>query len=233
MVIFSVRHRQAMLLLGLLIAFSGCIPTLANRVPAEAIPRARLVGVSPQVLVYTLDAGNNRSVDENVTSAVEWEAERELGDLLPKFGVRPAGHPALVVCGPSCARLIRWGSIATLEIGLQREGILNYGFHSVADLRFRADLSDVREALDADYVLFVALKQTRQTDGRKVLQALSGGYTIGKQIDAACVADLRDGRMVRCASKKDDFNDLDAPGRLRQVLQILLRLLFAPSPPKQ
>jgi hypothetical protein len=187
----------------------------------------------PQVLVYTLDASNNRSVEEDVTSAVGWEAERELGDMLPKFGVRPAEHQALIACGPSCAKLIRWGSLATLEIGLQREGILNYGFHSVADLRFRADLSDVREGVDADYVLFVALKQTRQTDGRKVLQALSGGYTVGKQIDAACVADLRDGRMVRCVSKRDDFTDIDDPGRLRQVLQTLLRLLFAPSPPKR
>ena len=222
-----------MLPVGLLLACAGCIPALSNRVPAEAIPHARLTSMPPQVLVYTLDANNKGSVEDDVSSAVGWEADRELADMVAELGVRPAEHQALLTCGMICARLLRWGGLATLEIGLQREQIRNYGFHSIADWRFRADLSAVRKALDADYALFVALNQTRQTTGRRVLQALAGGATFGKQINAACIADLRDGRMIRCVSKKDDLSDIDDPGRLRQVLQTLLRVLFAPSPPKQ
>ena len=233
MVSFSIPRRRVMLSLGLLTAAGGCIPALANHAPAEAIPRARLISMPPQVLVHTLDGFNKNSMEEDVSSAVAWEAERDLGDMVPEVGIRPAEHLALMTCGVLCARLIRWGALATLEIGLQREKIRNYGFHSVTDWRFRANLSAARQALDADYALFVVLKQTRQTTGRKVAQALGGGYTIGKQIDAACVADLRDGRMIRCVSERDESGDIDDPGRLRQVLRTLLHRLFAPSPPNR
>lgn len=234
MLSLSLGPPRVLLALALVMASGsgGCIPTLANRAPAEAIPPARLVGLPPQVLVHTLDAYNHNSVDEDATSAVSWEAEHELGDMISKLGVRPAEHLALMGCGALCARFARWGGLATLEIGLQREKIRNYGSHSVADWRFRADLSAARAALDADYALFVVFKQTRQTDGRKVLLALGGGHTFGKQIDAACIADLRDGRMIRCVSECDDTGDIDDPGRVRAVLRTLLRVLFAPTPPQ-
>jgi hypothetical protein len=137
-----------------------------------------------------------------------------------------------VGCGSPCAQFFRWGGVASLEIGLQREQIRNYGFHSVSDWGFRRDMSPVRAALDADFALFVVLKQTRQTTGRKVLMALGGGYTTGKQIDVACIADLREGRMTWCASERDDRSDLADPGRIPSVVRKLLHGVFAlPAPP--
>jgi hypothetical protein len=215
--------------LGLLLTATGCIPALQNRVAGDAVPPPRLVAMPPQVIVYTLDAGDQRSFEAQPSSAVVGEAESALRGITDPKGVRFAGREALVACGISCLRFLRWGAIATLEIGLQREQIKNYRLHSVADWGFRADLSPVRQSLGADYALFATLKQTRQTSGRKVLMALGGGYTIGKQIDAACVADLHDGHMIWCTSLKDDSGDLQDPGRVPQVMRTLLGNLFQPS----
>ena len=212
--------------LGVLVATVGCIPALKNRIPADGIPSARLVAMPPQVLVYTLDFADHRSMDEQPSSAVATEAEGKLREIIDAEGAHLAQHDALVTCGIACAIFYRWGGLATLEIALQREQIRNYGFHSVTNWTFRNDLSAVRESLDADFALFVALKQTRQTTGRQVVAALGGGYLIGAQIDAACVADLHDGAMIWCTSLKDDSRDLADPGQVPKVLQTLLRSLF-------
>jgi hypothetical protein len=90
--------------------------------------------------------------------------------------------------------------------------------------------SAVRESLDADFALFVVLKQARESTGREVLAALGGVRTVGKQIDAACVADLHDGRMVWCMSMRDDRGDIEYAGRMPLVLWTLLHDLFVPSP---
>jgi hypothetical protein len=178
-------------------------------------------------MVYALDAGGQRSFEDQPSSAVVVEAESALRQLIDPQGVRFAGRGA---CGIPCAQFMRWGTVATLEIGLQREGIRNYRFHSVADWGFRGDLAAVRGSLDADFALFVTLKQARETTGRQVLAVLGGGHTLGKQIDAACVADLHDGRMVWCMSMRDDRGDLQNPGRVPLVLWTLLHDLFVPSP---
>jgi hypothetical protein len=214
--------------LGILVSATGCIPALQNRVAANAVPPPRLVAMPPQVIVYTLDASDKRSFEDQPSSAVVAEADSALREIADAKAVRIAGRDALVACGSPCVRFVRWGTIATLEIGLQREQIKNYGYHSVTDWGFRADLSAVRQSLDADYALFATLKQTRQSTGRKVLMALGGSYTIGKQIDAACVADLHDGHMIWCTSLKDDSGDLQDPGRVPKVMQTLLGELFQP-----
>jgi hypothetical protein len=221
---------RAAFVLGLFLAATACIPVPQNRVAASTVARARLVALPPQVIVYTLDASDSRSPEEGPSSDLGSDAQDALREVIDARGVRFAGRDALVACGVPCARLLRWGAVATLEAGLQREQIRNYGFHSVTNWGFRGDLSTVRQSLDADYALFATLKQTRQSTGRKVLMALGGGYTIGKQIDAACVADLRDGHMIWCASQKDDSGDLQDPGRVPQVMRALLRELFELPP---
>jgi hypothetical protein len=227
---FSARCPSVAFVLGLLVAATGCIPALQNRVAGSSIPPARLVAMPPQVIVYTLDASDHRSFEEQPSSSVVVAAEGALRGIVSEQGARFAGRDALVACGIPCVRFLRWGVVATLEIGLQRAQIRNYGFHSVTNWGFRGDLSPVRESLDADFALFITLKQTRQTTGRKVLMALGGGYTMGKQVDAACVADLQDGQMVWCTSVTDDSSDIADPGRVPQVLRTLVHDLFAPSP---
>jgi hypothetical protein len=229
MILRPAAHWSVAFVLGLWMAGTGCIPALQNRVVGNTVPRPRLVALPPQVIVYTVDASDHRSLEDQPSSDVVVEAAGAMREIVDGRGVRFVGRDAFVACGMPCARLLRWGAIATLEIGLQREQIRNYGFHSVTNWGFRGDLSVARQSLDADYALFATLKQTRQTTGRKVLMALGGGYTIGKQLDAACVADLRDGRMIWCTSAKDETGDLQDPGRVPQVMRMLLRDLFDPS----
>ena len=121
---------------------------------------------------------------------------------------------------------MEWGVGASLQIGAQRSQIANYRRHSVADWNFRGDLPSLRDKFRTDYVLFTVFKQTRETDGQKLGRFLSGSTTVGKQIDSACIADLRDGNMVWCSTKTDDRDDLAEDGQMRTVLTELLGEVF-------
>jgi hypothetical protein len=211
---------------------AGCIPALQNRVSESAIVPKRVVAMPPQVMVYTLDGGGARASENGATRDLFDGVLPELDAVMTANGGHVLRREQFAACGIPCAQFFRWGGVASLEIGLQREQIRNYGLHSVADWGFRRDLSPVRAALDADFALFVVLKQARQTTGRMVLMALGGGYTIGKQIDVACIADLRDGRMTWCATERDDRGDLADPGRIPGIVRKLLQGVFAlPAPP--
>jgi hypothetical protein len=216
--------------LGLLAATTGCASALQNRVPADAISPERLVAVPPQVVIYTLDVDNKSSVGDQSTDVLASTADKVLRKIVDRQRARFADREALVACGPACAKLYQWGSQATLEIGLQREQIHDFGFHSLADWKFPDDLSAVRASLGADYMLFVTLKQTRDTAERKAAYAGGSVYLHGRQIDAACVADLRDGAMAWCSSLQDDHGDLGDPGRVLVAIHAMLKGLFARAP---
>jgi hypothetical protein len=218
----------------LVVVASGCIPAVQNRVSENAIVANRVVAMPPQVLVYTLDAGGGRSPEDGAERDIVDKALPEVNAAVTANGGHIVGREQFAACGSPCAQFFRWGGVASIEIGLQRAEIRNYRLHSVADWGFRRDMSPIRAALDADYALFVVLKQTRQTAGRIVLLGLGGGYTVGKQIDVACIADLRDGRMTWCATERDDKGDLADPGRVSSVVRKLLMGVFSrpasPSP---
>jgi len=186
----------------------------------------------PVALIYALDASNNREGQEQPSNLIAASLEKYLDEIMDENGAGMADSDDLRTCSALCVRFMRWGVIASLEIGAQRAEIRNYGRHSVADWMFHGDLSPMREALDADYALLTVFKQARETTGRQVLNVLGGGYTVGKQIDIACVADLRDGHMVWCASKKEDRHDLGEDDQARSVLAELLRGLFRVKPPR-
>ena len=215
--------------LGLLAATTGCSSALQNRVPADGISPARLVAVPPQVLLLTMDASNHTSVSDRPTDALANRASEVLQKIVDRQRARFADRQALAACGPACAKFYQWGGQATLEIGLQREQVHDFGFHSVADWKFHDDLSPVRESLGGDFVLFVTLKQTHDLAGRKAYVP-GQSYIHGKQIDAACVADLRDGAMAWCTSLQDDIGDLSDPGRVLTAIHAMTRGLF-PRPP--
>ena len=216
-------------MLGLLAATTGCTSALQNRVPADGISPDRLVAVPPQVLIYTLDANDHSSVDDQAADPIANTAGKVLRKIADRQRVRFAEREALAACGPACAKFYQWGGRATLEIGLQREQIHDFGFHSVAGWTFHDDLSAARAALGADFVLFVTLKQTRDTTGRRAYVP-GQAYIHGKQIDAACVADLRDGAMAWCTSLQDDVGDIADPGRVLTAIHAMTRGLFARPP---
>jgi hypothetical protein len=216
--------------LCLLAATTGCASALQNRVPADAISPERLVAVPPQVLIFTLDANNKSSVSDQSTDPIGNRAGAVLRKVVDQQRARFADREALAACGPACGKLYHWGAQATLEIGLQREQIHDFGFHALADWKFNDDLSAVRASLGADFMLFVTLKQTRDTAERKAAYAGGNVHLHGRQIDAACVADLRDGAMAWCSSLQDDYGDLEDPGRVLVAIHAMLKGLFARVP---
>lgn len=225
-------RRSSWFVLGLLAAATGCTPVLQNRVPADAISPDRLVAVPPHVLIYTLDLNTHAAVEDQPTEAIATTAAEVLRKNVDRQRARFADREALAACGPACAKFYQWGGRATLEIGLQREQIKSFGFHSVSDWAFHDDLSAVRASLGADFILFVTLKQTRQPNGQRTVYAPGHTYIHGAQIDAACVADLRDGAMVWCTSLQDDIGDLADPGRVLVAIHAMLKGLFVRVPPR-
>jgi hypothetical protein len=185
-----------------------------------------VVALPPVALVNVVDFYGNFEDQEKASDAITSKVEPQLLAIVQENGGRVASPADLEACGALCGRLMMWGVVASLEIGAQRAEIRNYGRHSVADWAFRGDLSTLRRTFDADYVLLTVFKQTRQTDGHKLGMALAGGYTVGKQIDVACMADLRSGHMAWCATKKDDSSDLGENGRPCLILAELLGGVF-------
>lgn len=200
----------------------GCIPAVQNRVAESAIAGRRVTALPPQVLVYELDAYEHHPIDRRAARTVAEKVEPLLQSIMAANAGRLARPDTIKECGAPCIQFLEWGGLATLEIGLQREQVRNYGRHSVGDWEYRRDLDDVRDALEADFVLFVVFKQTRQTPGGRLLN----GSVTGKQVDAACVLDLWDGRMSWCTSIKDDEGDIAEPGRIPAVLNKLLVGVF-------
>jgi hypothetical protein len=182
-------------------------------------------------LIYTLDVNTHTSVEDQPTDAIASTAGEVLRKVVDRGRARFADREALAACGPACEKFYQWGSLASLEIGLQREQIKNFGFHSVSNWAFHDDLSAVRASLGADFMLFVTLKQTRELNGQRTVYAPGHTYIHGKQIDAACVADLRDGAMVWCTSLQDDVGDIADPGRVLVAIHAMLRGLFVRVPP--
>ena len=205
----------------LLAGATGCIPAVHNRVPDSAIVPDHLTALPPQVVVYTLDSAGERAPQTDAADELGIQAQREVAAVMRAVGGRVTPPEQVAACGEPCLRFFRWGSIASLEIAAQRLEIRNYGSNSVADWVFPGDINLVRAALGSDLALLVVLKQTRQTSR----------YTVGKQIDVACVADLRDGKMTWCSLVRDEKGDLAQREQIGAVIRRLLRPVIANGRP--
>lgn len=221
----------------LLAGATGCIPAVHNRVPDSAVVPDHLTALPPMVVVYTLDSAGERARQNDAADELGIQAQREVAAVMRAVGGRVTPPEQVAACGELCLRFFRWGSIASLEIAAQRLEIRDYGSTSVADWVFPGDINLVRAALGSDLALFVVLKQMRQTSAARALMILGGGYTVGKQIDVACVADLRDGKMSWCSLARDEKGDLAQREQIGAVIRRLLRPVIAnrrppsPAPP--
>jgi len=225
------RPRAGFLLLY--VAFMGCMhgaPAVPNRLPGNQIAPRSVAAAPPQVFVYTLDVNDDTQLEDSATGEIAGRAMPVLNGIMEDNGAHVVAREKSTACGVLCEQFFRWGGIASLEIGMQRHHIQTLGFHSVGDWRFPLDLSALRQAFEADFALFVVLKQTRRTAARVMMEGLARMPTMGKQIDVACIYDLRDGRMVWCATESDDYGDLSDPGRVSFVFSKLLREVFRVPP---
>lgn len=204
---------------------------LQNRMSAKTVGRQRVAALPPQVVLSLLDSANHTTEITDPGGDLEGEARAHLESVMAENGDHLVTREELAACRMPCAELFRWGTRATFEIGLQRARIREFGRRSTGEWQFPGDIAAVHQALNADLVLFVVLKQTRETEGRRknevVGTVLGDGYiTVGKQVDVACVADLRDGRMSWCTADRDDTTDLANPGQIAVVMRRLMARAF-------
>ena len=93
---------------------------------------------------------------------------------------------------------------------------------SIADWNLQLDYTPLRTGLGADYVLFVVLRDLRETDGKQLLDALVGKYTYFKQVGVACLVDLAQRRMTWCHAESDAWGDLRKADQAKRAVRELL-----------
>jgi hypothetical protein len=172
-----------------------------------------------------LDASDNAESDTEYATEVFNAINPEVRRQAMKKGAHPFPSDWQAKCGEPCVRLyfrlVRWGSTSSLQIAAQMGGVRNYGAHSIAEWKLPLDFKPLREATGAEYVLFVRIQDLRESTGRKVANAFTGGYTFFMREAVACVADLARGEMVWCHAGKTPWNDLRNPQEASLVVQEL------------
>jgi hypothetical protein len=188
----------------------GCSPAFQNRLPDVVVTPARMVVLPVLVKELELDASEETTVQSDPSAIVRSNIEAAVGAQTAARGAHAFSPHAMDGRDPSLrllyARLWRWTETASLEIAAQKDGHRDFGRHSVGDWRFHGDLGPLADALQADTALTVLIRETKQSAAR----AMMGGI-YWRQIGAACLISLHDGRMLWCAAKVDAWGDLQTP----------------------
>lgn len=214
--------------LGLLLclSFLACTPSLANRVPDRKIVMSRMVIMPAFTTSDELDFTDNLESDHEDATALFNAINPEVRRLAMQKGAKMFPSDWQVKCGEPCLRLyfrlVRWGSASPLQIAAQMTGFSNYGAHSIAEWKLPGDYTPLRNAIGADFALFVRVQDVRQTTGRTVGDALTGRSTTLFKEAVACVADLVRQEMIWCHPGREPWDDLHNPQDANRVVRELL-----------
>lgn len=229
----GVTKRSQPITAGLLVALafvvsSACasIPHLDNRLPNTTIVMSRVVVLPAITKSVELDAFGKREFDDGRTDALFDAINPEVLGQAKGRGALPIPRDRLSGCGSPCASLlsalVQWGATASFEIAAQMKEVRNYGATSIADWQLQLDYTPLRTALDADYALFVVVRDLRETEGSQLLNAVTGKHTYFKQVGVACLADLVQRRMVWCHASSDAWGDLRKADQAKRAVRELL-----------
>lgn len=207
----------------------GCGPSFQNRLPDVFITPARMVVLPVIVKELELDTSEETTLQHDPSDVVRDNIEAAVGAETSARGAHPFAPKVMDGHDPSLrllyARLWRWTETASIEIAAQKDGHRDFGRHSVGDWRFRGDLGPLGDALQADAALTVLIRDTQLSAGRAMM-----GSVYWRQIGAACLVSLHDGRMIWCDSKVDAWGNLQTPAVAQAAVRELLAGLDA-SPP--
>jgi hypothetical protein len=143
---------------------------------------------------------------------------------LPLENVKACGQP----CASLFVSLIRWGAVASMEIAAQMRGRANFRMYSVGDWQAKRDYAPLRQAIGADYALFVQLRDIWDTTGAAVAKLFAGMHSYFRQVGVACVVSLIDGRMIWCYAESDGWGDLRTAPAAQALVRRLLADLWSP-----
>ncbi len=223
---------------------TGC-SAFQRRAPDWAGGPARMVVLPASVEMVQIDAVGVRSTEPAWALAVSENLDPEVARLAGVHGATPFSFNKVRDCGEPCMSLLpeflNWGRASTLEIAAR---ILRHGDrreHSVTEWQSRRDFAPLRKALGVDLVLFVVVRELDETAGRvagRILAAETVGLMAScllfqtdlgvKQLGAACLARLGDGRMLWCDTVINMGRDLREAAGARVLARYLLEDLWSP-----
>jgi hypothetical protein len=219
------RVRLSLVGCGLLLV---CCGPLQVRMPGIAVRPNRVVVAPVATTAYELDASWNGTLQPTWGAQMVGSIVPELTKLATAAGSRVTKPEDFESCSELFDLFYAWGTAAVMEIAAQMHGRRDYGIRSVSGWRFVGDLAPLRGALDADFVMIMAFRETFETLGRVILNA-GRVFTYWKQVGVACLADLRDGTMVWCVAAADRWHDLRQPVGGQHAVQELLSPIFGAS----
>ena len=207
----------------------ACGGPLQNRVAGIEVSTARVAAAPVTIVAYKLDSFENRTRQPDWETQIAAGVVPEMTKLVLASGGRVIGSEDVESHAQLFDSFDAWATTAAMEIAASMHGHADYGKPSIGGWQFRKDLSPLREALGADFVMIMAFRDAFETGGRVLASILSGVHTYWTQVGVVCLADLRDGRMVWCVSDADRWNDLRLPADGQQAVQDLLRPILGDS----
>lgn len=228
------RDRLLPLVVPLALASAGCAPPFQNRLPGLVVVPARMVVLPPLVHDVAIAAGGEAAPREPTESAIRAGVDDTLARFAAQHGARVL-QPDETGALPTATReelsaLYRWAGVATANVSAQKTGRASYHRASVGDWRFDGQLAELAPALRSDTALFVALIDRHETARRRLVGALEGNRQLWRTVCAACLIDLRDGRLVWCDAEVDAWQDLDDPAVAAAAVDALLARFAGPPP---
>jgi hypothetical protein len=222
--------RRPGLLLVCALLGAACVP-FRNRAPDFRATPTRLTA-----LPVTIEAYQRQSLGI-MTERSDWENEMEanmrpeLQRIVALHGGSSVDFGDIAKCGEVCWLFLSWSTHAAMEIAAQKTSNAYFGLSSVEGWRYRGNLSPVHQALHSDFALVVVFHDVRQTIGQTVLWALAGLTTGRMTVSAACLTDLRDGRMIWCDARADFWRSVEQGEIARGAVQDVLTDLYGRAAP--
>lgn len=193
----------------------------------------RVLLMPADVVLSELAVGGTSEPNAAWTKAAKGHIERALADLLKKEGARLIHYRAPKkgqgTLHKKHIQLVKLHDAVVSMIG--RHGYAGPGDFSLPTKKGKFDwtlgkgVAALRKAYKADYALFVYMRDSYSTDGRKammVVTSLFGGARGGVQKGYATLVDLRSGQVIWINYFRKDSGDLRTAETAREASQILI-----------
>jgi hypothetical protein len=188
-----------------------------------------------------LDADDNRKTLDQWTAAMSARLNGEVARWVVGSGGHTFAESDTMMVPVTYRKFRKWTARSLMEIAAQKTGRANFERNSVDEWRFEGNLASVRQMVDADFALVSMFQDGRSTGGRVAYHIFMGPLASAvrnqrheifwRQVGAACLVDLNDGRMVWCNAKADAWGDLAVPATAESAVGQLLTNLYYPSIP--
>ncbi len=210
---------------------SGCIPALQTRLPDASIAPSQIVLLPPMFMAAELDFGGKKTPRPDWQQQMKTNLQPEFETIVQRFGGRVVHDGDAQT--EALQRFWNWGLGASFEIAEQKSGFHDYERRSIGQWRYRGELAAMRTEIGSDLAMVVLFRDIIQSAGNVLGSVIGGVHYSFMRIAVVCLNDLRDGRMVWCEPKVDQFGDLRNPVYATRAVHTLLRDLYhlPPDPP--